>query len=243
MKHLEGGEVAVDRLAAFHVQNGGEGALLDGVADLRGRAAQAPGASAVELAGDRGHGQGDIERRLAFERRLHRGDVVAVVVGTAQLEMAGRDIDGAHAACEAAGAGARAVDVPLVGAVPELRDRILFTLAMIIIVRLGVHITLPGVDAGVIEKWMDHAAKQQGEGGGNAFGAMLTIFAGGGLQQAGIFALGIMPYISASIMVQLMTAVVPKLARLAREDGGRQKITQYTRYITIAIALVQSFER
>ena len=124
--------------------------------------------------------------------------------------------------------------------VPELRDRILFTLAMIIIVRLGVHITLPGVDAGVIEKWMDHAAKQQGEGG-NAFGAMLTIFAGGGLQQAGIFALGIMPYISASIMVQLMTAVVPKLARLAREDGGRQKITQYTRYITIVIALVQSF--
>ncbi len=122
--------------------------------------------------------------------------------------------------------------------VPELRDRILFTLAMIIIVRLGVHITLPGVDASVIEDWMENASK---DGGGNAFGAMLTIFAGGGLQQAGIFALGIMPYISASIMVQLMTAVVPKLARLAREDGGRQKITQYTRYITIAIALVQGF--
>jgi len=121
--------------------------------------------------------------------------------------------------------------------VPELRDRILFTLAMIVIVRLGVHITLPGVDASVIEKWMDNASKD----GGNAFGAMLTIFAGGGLQQAGIFALGIMPYISASIMVQLMTAVVPKLARLAREDGGRQKITQYTRYITIAIALVQGY--
>jgi preprotein translocase subunit SecY len=121
--------------------------------------------------------------------------------------------------------------------VPELRDRILFTLAMIIIVRLGVHITLPGVDGSVIERWMEHASKD----GGNAFGAMLTIFAGGGLQQAGIFALGIMPYISASIMVQLMTAVVPKLARLAREDGGRQKITQYTHYITIAIALVQGF--
>ena len=121
--------------------------------------------------------------------------------------------------------------------VPELRDRILFTLAMIVIVRLGVHITLPGVDASVIEKWMDNASKD----GGNAFGAMLTIFAGGGLQQAGIFALGIMPYISASIMVQLMTAVVPKLARLAREDGGRQKITQYTRYITIGIALVQGY--
>ena len=121
--------------------------------------------------------------------------------------------------------------------VPELRDRILFTLAMIVIVRLGVHITLPGVDAQVIERWMENASKDDG----NAFSAMLTIFAGGGLQQAGIFALGIMPYISASIMVQLMTAVVPKLARLAREDGGRQKITQYTRYITIAIALVQGY--
>jgi preprotein translocase subunit SecY len=122
--------------------------------------------------------------------------------------------------------------------VPELRDRILFTLAMIIIVRLGVHITLPGVDSAVIEKWMADAAK---DGDSNALGAMLQIFAGGGLQQAGIFALGIMPYISASIMVQLMTAVVPKLARLAREDGGRQKITQYTRYITIVIALVQGY--
>jgi preprotein translocase subunit SecY len=67
------------------------------------------------------------------------------------------------------------------------------------------------------------------------------VFSGGGLQQAGILALGIMPYISASIMVQLMTAVVPKLSRLAREDGGRQKINQYTRYITIGIAIVQGF--
>jgi preprotein translocase subunit SecY len=123
--------------------------------------------------------------------------------------------------------------------VPELRDRILFTLAMIIIVRLGVHITLPGVDSTVIDRWMEHAKKN--DTGGNALGAMLQIFAGGGLQQAGILALGIMPYISASIMVQLMTAVVPKLSRLSREDGGRAKITQYTRYITIGIALVQGY--
>lgn len=122
--------------------------------------------------------------------------------------------------------------------VPELRDRILFTLAMIIIVRLGVHITLPGVDSSVIERWMADASNREG---GNALGAMLQIFAGGGLQQAGIFALGIMPYISASIMTQLMTAVVPRLSRLSREDGGRQKITQYTRYITIVIALVQGY--
>jgi preprotein translocase subunit SecY len=124
--------------------------------------------------------------------------------------------------------------------IPELRDRILFTLAMIIIVRLGVHITLPGVDGTVIKAFMDAQSKADPSAGGG-FNAMLAIFSGGGLQQAGVFALGIMPYISASIMIQLMTAVVPKLSRLAREDGGRQKITQFTRYLTIIIALVQGF--
>ncbi|MFC7338522.1 preprotein translocase subunit SecY [Haloferula chungangensis] len=123
--------------------------------------------------------------------------------------------------------------------VPELRDRILFTLAMIVIVRLGVHVTLPGVDASVIDAWMEAAKKNQSADEAGGLQAILGIFSGGALQQAGVFALGIMPYISASIMVQLMTAVVPKLSRLAREDGGRQKITQYTRYITIGIALVQ----
>lgn len=123
--------------------------------------------------------------------------------------------------------------------IPELRDRILFTLGLIIIVRLGVHITLPGVDATVINAYMDDLKNQDPTSPTGGITALLNVFAGGGLQQAGIFALGIMPYISASIMVQLMTAVVPKLSRLAREDGGRQKITQYTRYITIAIAFVQ----
>ncbi len=125
--------------------------------------------------------------------------------------------------------------------IPELRDRILFTLALIVIIRLGVHITLPGVDANVIKAWLDSVQKQDPTSPTGGITALLTVFSGGGLQQAGIFALGIMPYISASIMVQLMTAVVPKLSRLAREDGGRQKITQYTRYITIGIALVQGF--
>ena len=124
--------------------------------------------------------------------------------------------------------------------IPELRDRILFTLALIVIIRLGVHLTLPGVDATVIKAWLD-SLKNQDPTTGGGITALLTVFSGGGLQQAGIFALGIMPYISASIMVQLMTAVVPKLSRLAREDGGRQKITQYTRYLTIIIALVQGF--
>ena len=125
--------------------------------------------------------------------------------------------------------------------IPELRDRILFTLALIVIIRLGVHITLPGVDATVIKAWLDDIQKQDPTSPTGGVTALLTVFSGGGLQQAGIFALGIMPYISASIMVQLMTAVVPKLSRLAREDGGRQKINQYTRYITIGIALVQGF--
>lgn len=125
--------------------------------------------------------------------------------------------------------------------IPELRDRILFTLALIIIIRLGVHITLPGVDASVIRAYMDDLQAQDPKSPTGGITALLQVFSGGGLQQAGIFALGIMPYISASIMVQLMTAVVPKLSRLAREDGGRQKINQYTRYITMGIALVQGF--
>lgn len=125
--------------------------------------------------------------------------------------------------------------------IPELRDRILFTLALIVIIRLGVHITLPGVDATVIKAWLDSVKTADPTNPTGGITALLTVFSGGGLQQAGIFALGIMPYISASIMVQLMTAVVPKLSRLAREDGGRQKITQYTRYITIFIAVVQGF--
>ncbi|MCX6868951.1 MAG: preprotein translocase subunit SecY [Verrucomicrobia bacterium] len=125
--------------------------------------------------------------------------------------------------------------------IPELRDRILFTLALIVIIRLGVHITLPGVDGTVIKAWLDDLQRQDPKSPTGGITALLTVFSGGGLQQAGILALGIMPYISASIMVQLMTAVVPKLSRLAREDGGRQKINQYTRYITIGIAIVQGF--
>ncbi|MEY3394766.1 MAG: preprotein translocase subunit SecY [Verrucomicrobiota bacterium] len=125
--------------------------------------------------------------------------------------------------------------------VPELRDRILFTLLIIVIVRLGVHITLPGVDATVIKEWLDNVAQKSPKDAGGGVTALLTVFSGGGLTQAGVFALGIMPYISASIMMQLMTAIVPKFSKLAREDGGRQKITQYTRYITLVIAVVQGY--
>lgn len=125
--------------------------------------------------------------------------------------------------------------------VPELRDRILFTLAMVIIVRFGVAVTIPGVDAGVIDKWLAEQLKEKQSNTGQAVMGMLNIFSGGALQQCGIFALGIMPYISASIMMQLMSAVVPKLAKLSREEGGRQKINQYTRFVTMVIAVVQGF--
>ena len=76
--------------------------------------------------------------------------------------------------------------------IPELRDRILFTLALIVIIRLGVHLTLPGVDAGVIKAYLD-SLKNQDPAAGGGMTALLTVFSGGGLQQAGIFALGIMP--------------------------------------------------
>lgn len=126
--------------------------------------------------------------------------------------------------------------------VPELRDRILFTMAMIVIVRLGVYLPLPGINTAVVDEWLNLQAQggdQDGPGGG--VGAILNVFSGGGLAQMGVFALGIMPYITASIMMQLLGAMVPKLARMQKEDGGRQKINQYTRYVTIAIATVQGF--
>jgi len=125
--------------------------------------------------------------------------------------------------------------------IPELRDRILFTMAMIVIVRLGVHIPLPGVNMEVIRDYLEFLKKDNEGGAGGGVGAILNVFSGGGLTSMGLFALGIMPYISASIMMQLLSAVVPKLARLKKEDGGQQKINQWTRFITIAIAAVQGY--
>ncbi|MFZ2278074.1 MAG: preprotein translocase subunit SecY [Prosthecobacter sp.] len=123
--------------------------------------------------------------------------------------------------------------------VPELRSRILFTLAMIVIVRIGTSITLPGVDATVLNAWIENKAGDNASGASQV-AALLNIFSGGGLQNCAIFALGIMPYISASIMLQLLTAVWPPLSKLAREEGGRQKITQYTRIATIVLCVFQA---
>lgn len=124
--------------------------------------------------------------------------------------------------------------------VPELRSRILFTLAMIVIVRIGTAITLPGVDVSVLDEWIKTRTADS-TGAGAQVAALLNVFSGGGLQNCAIFALGIMPYISASIMLQLLTAVVPSMSKMAREDGGRQKITQYTRLATIALCLFQGY--
>src|SRR5437763_8976466 len=122
--------------------------------------------------------------------------------------------------------------------IPELRRRILFTLAVIVIVRLGAAITTPGVNQAVLQEWFRSALTDKA--GGN-LAALLNLFSGGALENCAIFSLGIMPYISASIMLQLLTAVIPRLGRLAREDGGRQKIMQYTRYATVALCIFQRY--
>src|SRR5207302_701081 len=122
--------------------------------------------------------------------------------------------------------------------IPELRNRLLFTLLMLIVVRVGAAITCPGINANVLRQWFEHEVNQQ-SGGGVA--ALFNLFSGGALENCAVFSLGVMPYISASIMLQLLTAVIPQLGKLAKEDGGRQKIMQYTRYATIALCLFQGY--
>jgi preprotein translocase subunit SecY len=123
--------------------------------------------------------------------------------------------------------------------IPELRQRILFTIGMLVIVRAGAAITIPGVNAHVLNEWFQ-TEMARSAGGGVA--ALFNIFAGGALEHCAVFSLGIMPYISASIMMQLLTAVVLRLNKLAREEtGGRQKITQYTRYVTLGLCLFQGY--
>src|ERR1041385_4227384 len=122
--------------------------------------------------------------------------------------------------------------------IPELRRRILFTLAVIVVVRLGAAITTPGVNQAVLQEWFRTALSEK-QGGSVA--ALFNLFSGGALENCAIFSLGIMPYISASIMMQLLTAVIPRLGRLAREDGGRQKIMQLTRYATLVLCIFQGY--
>jgi preprotein translocase subunit SecY len=117
--------------------------------------------------------------------------------------------------------------------VPELRRRIFFTFGMLAVYRVGVAIPTPGIDSAALRKFFEDAAS-------NFFG-LVNLFSGGALERFSIFTLGIMPYISASIILQLLTVVVPYLERLSKEgEIGRRKITQYTRYGTVVLSVVQS---
>jgi preprotein translocase subunit SecY len=118
--------------------------------------------------------------------------------------------------------------------IPDLRKRILFALAMLAIYRLGSFIPTPGID---INRWRDFMNSAQG----SIFG-FFDLFAGGNIRRLSVFALGIMPYITASIILQLLTIVVPTLEKLQKEgELGRRKITQWTRYLTVGLGIAQSF--
>src|SRR6202050_2084672 len=118
--------------------------------------------------------------------------------------------------------------------IPDLRNRVLFTLALLAVYRIGAHIPTPGINWRVLETIF-----QQGAG---SFLGIFDLFSGGNLRRLTIFALGIMPYITSSIILQLMTVVFPYLEKLQKEgELGRRKITQYTRYLTIILSLFQSF--
>ncbi len=116
--------------------------------------------------------------------------------------------------------------------IPELRNRILFSLAMLAVYRIGVFVPVPGVDRQVMADYLNSS-------GGGLLG-LVNLFSGGALENISIFALGIMPYISASIILQLMTLIIPAVERLSKEgETGRKKINQYTRYGTVVLSIVQ----
>jgi preprotein translocase subunit SecY len=120
--------------------------------------------------------------------------------------------------------------------IPELNRRILFTFAMLAVYRLGCAVPTPGIDPTEIRHYFD----QSGDGGG-VFGLM-NLFTGGAFEQLSVFSLGIMPYVSSSIILQLLAVVIPKLDELRKEgEEGRRVITRYTRYGTVVLAVVQGF--
>ncbi len=126
--------------------------------------------------------------------------------------------------------------IPNLFRVPELKSKILFTLFILLIYRVGAHITVPGLDVGALQQQWG-----QGQLGGTVLG-IYDMFVGGALSRATIFALGIMPYISASIMFQLLAAVFPTIEKLQKEgEEGRKKITQWTRYTTVLLSAIQAY--
>src|SRR5690348_2150778 len=117
--------------------------------------------------------------------------------------------------------------------IPELRKRLLFTLGILGVYRLGIFVTTPGVDRVAMQRVVQSSGGLLG---------LFNLFSGGALEQLSIFALGIMPYISASIILQLLTVVIPALEKMQKEgQQGQKKINQYTRYGTIVLSLVQSY--
>jgi preprotein translocase subunit SecY len=120
--------------------------------------------------------------------------------------------------------------------IPELRGKILFTVAIIAVYRLGSHLPVPGVDFNAVQNYLQNPAQDTS----GAF-TLINLFSGGALTQFAIFALGIMPYITSSIIMQLLGVVIPRLEQLQKEgESGRKKIQQYTRYLTVFLALLQS---
>src|SRR5882762_3047728 len=118
------------------------------------------------------------------------------------------------------------------GKIPELRKRLLYTVLLLAVYRIGIFVTTPGVNASVMKKIVNQAS--------GSFLGLFNMFSGGALEQMSIFALGIMPYVSASIIMQLLAVVVPSLERLQKEGNvGRQKLNQYTRYGTIGLSIIQ----
>ncbi len=120
--------------------------------------------------------------------------------------------------------------------IPDLKKKIIFTLALIAVYRIGAFIPTPGIDGARLAQFFENITRTQG---GTLLGIM-NMFSGAAMSRLTIFALGIMPYISASIILQLLCAVIPYLEKLAKEPDGRKKITQYTRYGTILLSLIQS---
>jgi len=124
--------------------------------------------------------------------------------------------------------------IPNLFKIPELKEKILFTLLCLLLYRIGAHITVPGVDVNALKEFFGRSQ------GGGLLG-MYDMFVGGGLSRATVMALGIMPYISSSIFWQLMGAVFPTVEKLQREEEGRKKITQWTRYLTVGMAAGQAW--
>lgn len=118
---------------------------------------------------------------------------------------------------------------------PELKKKLLWTFLLVAVYRIGVHVPVPGVDSAALADFFESAK--------NTLFGLFDMFSGGGLRNLSIFALGIMPYISSSIIIQLLTVVSPELAKMQKEEGaaGRKKITQYTRYGTVLITVIQGF--